>query len=74
METLVKLSDFCKKNQRKFYISDNIKLAKNVKADGVYISSSNKKNEEIITRGMDFPVATIVIGYESSWHQFQQVP
>ena len=43
LETLVKLSDFCKKNQRKFYISDNIKLANNVKADGVYISSSNKK-------------------------------
>ena len=43
MKTLVKLSDFCKKNQRKFYISDNIKLANNVKADGVYISSSNKK-------------------------------
>ena len=43
LETLVKLSDFCKKNQRKFYISDNIKLANDVKADGVYISSSNKK-------------------------------
>ena len=43
LKTLVKLSDFCKKNQRKFYISDNIKLANDVKADGVYISSSNKK-------------------------------
>ena len=42
METLIKLRDFCKKNQRKFYISDNIKLANDVKADGVYISSSNK--------------------------------
>ena len=43
MKTLIKLRDFCKKNQRKFYISDNIKLANDVKADGVYISSSNKK-------------------------------
>ena len=37
------MRDFCKKNQRKFYVSNDIKLANNVKADGVYISSSNKK-------------------------------
>ena len=43
METLIKLRDFCKKNQRKFYISNNVKLAKDLKADGVYIPSSNKK-------------------------------
>ncbi|MDC3179856.1 thiamine phosphate synthase [Candidatus Pelagibacter sp.] len=43
LKTLIKLRDFCKKNQRKFYISNDFKLANNVKADGVYISSSNKK-------------------------------
>ena len=43
LRTLIKLRDFCKKYQRKFYISNNIKLANDVKADGVYISSTNKK-------------------------------
>ena len=43
MKTLIKLRDFCKKNQRKFYIRNDFKLANDIKADGVYISSSNKK-------------------------------
>ncbi len=42
IETLIKLRDFCKKNQRRFYISNNIKLARKLNADGVYISSTNK--------------------------------
>ena len=42
INTLIKLRDFCKKNQRNFYISNNVKLAERIKADGVYISSSNK--------------------------------
>tara|TARA_B100001989_G_scaffold56713_1_gene37564 strand:+ start:57 stop:590 length:534 start_codon:yes stop_codon:yes gene_type:complete len=42
IETLIKLRDFCKKNQRRFYISNDIKLARKMNADGVYISSSNK--------------------------------
>ncbi len=39
---MIKLSDFCKKNQRKFYISNDFKLAYEMKANGVYISSTNK--------------------------------
>ena len=42
INTLIKLRDFCKKNQRSFYISNNIKLAKRLNADGVYISSTNR--------------------------------
>ena len=41
-ETIIKLRDFCKKNQRCFYISNDIKLATKINADGVYISSSNQ--------------------------------
>ena len=41
-ETLMKLRNFCKENRRKFYISDDIKLAIKVNADGVYIPSTNK--------------------------------
>ena len=42
IETLIKLRDFCKKNQRRFYISNDIKLARKMNADGVYISSGNQ--------------------------------
>ena len=42
IETLCKLRDFCKKNQRKFYVSNDVRLASIVKADGVYISSTNQ--------------------------------
>ena len=42
IKTLTELRDFCKKNQRCFYISNDIKLARKVNANGVYISSTNK--------------------------------
>ena len=42
MNTLIKLRNFCKKNQRCFYISNNFKLAEKINANGVYISSSNQ--------------------------------
>ena len=42
IKTLTELRDFCKKNQRRFYISNDIKLARKLNADGVYISSTNR--------------------------------
>ena len=42
INTLIKLLDFCKKNHRSFYISNNVKLAERINADGVYISSTNR--------------------------------
>ena len=39
---IVDLKDFCKKSKRKFYISNNIKLAIQYKTDGIYIPSFNK--------------------------------
>ena len=42
IKTLTELRDFCKKNQRCFYISNDVKLARKLNADGVYISSNNK--------------------------------
>ena len=40
-KTLIELRDFCKMNNRKFYISNDFKLANKIKADGLYISSTN---------------------------------
>ena len=42
LKTLIKLRNFCNKNNRKLYIRNNVKLANKIKADGLYISSSNK--------------------------------
>ena len=42
-ETILKLRTFCKKEKRKLFISNNIKLALKLKLDGVYIPSFNKK-------------------------------
>ena len=42
IKTLIELRNFCKKNQRCFYISNDIRLARKLDADGVYISSTNK--------------------------------
>ena len=35
--------NFCKKNGRKFYLSNNFQLAVNMNLDGVYLPSFNKK-------------------------------
>ena len=40
---LLSLKAFCKRQKRKLYISNNIKLAKKLDIDGVYIPSFNKK-------------------------------
>ena len=40
--TLLSLKNFCKKDKRKFYISNNIKLAIQQNLDGIYIPSFNK--------------------------------
>ena len=43
IKTIIKLRDFSKKTKRKLFISNNIKLALNLKLNGVYIPSFNKK-------------------------------
>ena len=39
---ILKLKKFCQKSNRKFYISNDIKLALQLNTDGVYIPSFNK--------------------------------
>ncbi len=42
-ETLIiKIKKFCKKRQKKFYLSNNVKLALKLNLDGAYIPSFNK--------------------------------
>jgi len=42
IKKIVKIKNYCKKRQKKFYLSNNIKLALKLKLDGVYIPSFNK--------------------------------
>ena len=39
---IVKIRDFCKKNSRKFFLANNVKLAIKLDADGAYLPSFNK--------------------------------
>ena len=43
ISTILKLKDFCRKTGKKLFISNHIKLAVNLKLNGVYIPSFNKK-------------------------------
>ena len=43
IDTILKLKNFSKKTKRKLYISNNIKLALNLKLNGIYIPSFNNK-------------------------------
>ena len=47
---VLNVRNFCKKNGRKFYLSNNFQLAVNMNLDGVYLPSFNKKmiNKKII--------------------------
>lgn len=42
-QMLLELKDFCKTNNRKILLSNNIRLAKTLNFDGVYIPAFNKK-------------------------------
>ena len=42
IKLLVKIRDFCKKNSRKFFLANNIKLALKLDLDGAYLPSFNK--------------------------------
>ena len=43
---IIKIRDFCRKNKKKFYLSNNIKIAIKLNLDGAYIPSFNKKLNE----------------------------
>ena len=43
LDDLLKVKDFCKKKELSLYLSNNIKLAKSLLLDGVYLPAFNKK-------------------------------
>ena len=52
-----KIRDICIKQKRKFYISNNLKIAQNLKLDGVYIPSFNTlSNFKNLTAHKEFKI------------------
>ena len=52
-----KIRDLCKLNRRKFFISNNLKVAKNLKLDGIYIPSfNNSLNLKNLSSHKDFKI------------------
>ena len=50
------IKSFCRKNKILFFISDNFKLAKKYKADGIFLSSSYKKIGNIALKKKNFKI------------------
>ena len=42
INSIIRIKNYCKRQKKKFYLSNNIKLALKLKLDGVYIPSFNK--------------------------------
>ena len=46
-DKILEIKKFCKKNNRQFYLANNLKLALNLNLDGAYIPSFNKDIESL---------------------------
>ena len=46
-DKILEIKKFCKKNNRQFYLANNLKLALNLNLDGAYIPSFNKDLESL---------------------------
>ena len=46
-DKILEIKKFCKKNNRQFYLANNLKLALNLNLDGAYIPSFNKDLENL---------------------------
>ena len=66
--TLLSLKKFCRRTNRKLYLSNNIKLAIQLKLDGIYIPSFNKNIN--YARKYNLPKKFTIIG---SAHNTQQI-
>ncbi len=56
---ILKIKKFCKSNDRKFYLANNIKMAVNLNLDGVYIPAFNKN---LCTRKYNFRKNFLILG------------
>jgi thiamine-phosphate pyrophosphorylase len=67
LKSIIGLKNFCKKNDYKFFISNNIKLALKLKLDGAYIPSFNKDTRHL---SYSFTKNFIILG---SAHNYKEI-
>jgi thiamine monophosphate synthase len=53
IKQVIEIRDFCKVNKIKFYISNNINLAKLVRADGIHLPSDYKRRVYNLDKKME---------------------
>jgi len=58
-KTIILLKNYCKKKNQKLYIANNLKIAINLKLDGLYIPSFNNR---LNTKNYNFPTRFNIIG------------
>jgi thiamine-phosphate pyrophosphorylase len=58
-KTLILIKNYCIKNNQKFYLSNNLKIAIKLKLDGLYIPSFNNK---LNTKNYNYPYQFNIIG------------
>ena len=50
---IIKIKNFCKNTNKKFYLSNNIKVAIKLDLDGVYLPSFNKQFNPLVYKSSD---------------------
>jgi thiamine monophosphate synthase len=67
LNELNKIKSFCKKSNIKLYITNDLKLAINIKADGLYLNNNFKKKIIINYKKSTFKVITAVHSQREYW-------
>jgi hypothetical protein len=57
IKQVIQVRNFCKVNKIKFYISNNVNLAKLVKADGIHLPSDYKRKVYNLHKKKNIPIA-----------------
>jgi len=67
LNELNKIKSFCKKSNIKLYITNDLKLAINIKADGLYLNNNFKKKIIINYKKSTFKIITAVHSQREYW-------
>ena len=69
---LLKFRRICKLKAIKFFVANNVKLAKALSSDGVYLSSYNKDLKSLIYKKMNFEIIGSAHNFKEITHKIKQ--
>ena len=67
-EEILQIKKICKLQKRKFYLANNLKLAKKLNLDGVYIPSFNKSPMPVYNKNKNF----LILGSAHNLNEINQ--